>query len=274
MGSNMALRLQEIGFSIVSVFDHRREAAREVAARTGAVVAETLAEVTAGANVIFTVVGTDREMESLFRESGDSLLQNAGGRIFINCATVSPGLHVEIERRSRARNADSLEASMASSIPQARSGTLYLMVGGKKEVLERVRPVLDALSAEIRYVGPAGQAAKLKALVNMVMNINTAGLAEGLGLADALGLDLAMVREVFSRTGPLPGFWKPMAPTCRTGSTTCIFPPLTPPKTPISPWIWPGRPVFPFLWPGPRPDSSTGWWRRVWARSTSRGCPS
>ena len=201
MGSNMALRLQETGFPVVSVFDHRREAAREVASRTGAVVAETLADVTAGSEVVFTVVGTDREMDSLFLESGDSLLKNASGRIFINCATVSPGLHVEIARRSRARGADSLEASMASSIPQARAGTLTLMVGGKKEVLERVRPVLEALSASIRYVGPAGQAAKLKALVNMVMNINTAGLAEGLGLADALGLDLTMIREVFSQTG-------------------------------------------------------------------------
>jgi 3-hydroxyisobutyrate dehydrogenase len=50
-------------------------------------------------------------------------------------------------------------------------------------------------------VGGAGRAAQLKALVNMVMNINTAGLAEGLGLADALGLDLDLVRGVFSQTG-------------------------------------------------------------------------
>jgi 3-hydroxyisobutyrate dehydrogenase len=57
------------------------------------------------------------------------------------------------------------------------------------------------LSATLKYIGGAGQAAKVKALVNMVMNINTAGLAEGLGLAHALGLDLAMVREVFSQTG-------------------------------------------------------------------------
>jgi 3-hydroxyisobutyrate dehydrogenase-like beta-hydroxyacid dehydrogenase len=53
----------------------------------------------------------------------------------------------------------------------------------------------------VRYVGPAGKAAQVKALVNMVMNINTAGLAEGLALGDALGLDLAMLREVFSQTG-------------------------------------------------------------------------
>ena len=50
-------------------------------------------------------------------------------------------------------------------------------------------------------VGPAGTAAQVKALVNMVMNINTAGLAEGLGLGQALGLDLAMLREIFSQTG-------------------------------------------------------------------------
>src|SRR5260221_1890595 len=75
------------------------------------------------------------------------------------------------------------------------------MCGGKREVLERAKPVLEKLSASMRYVGPAGKAAQVKALVNMVMNINTAGLAEGLGLGNALGLDLAMLREVFSQTG-------------------------------------------------------------------------
>src|SRR5678810_1329126 len=53
----------------------------------------------------------------------------------------------------------------------------------------------------MRYIGPAGKAAEVKALVNMVMNINTAGLAEGLALGNALGLDLTMLREVFSQTG-------------------------------------------------------------------------
>ena len=53
----------------------------------------------------------------------------------------------------------------------------------------------------MRYTGEIGSAAKVKALVNMVMNINTAGLAEGLGLGDALGLDLKMLQEVFSQTG-------------------------------------------------------------------------
>ena len=90
---------------------------------------------------------------------------------------------------------------MASSIPQARNGTLYLMCGGERAVFDRVQPILAQLSTALRYIGPAGQAAQVKALVNMVMNINTAGLAEGLGLGAALGLDLDMLREVFAQTG-------------------------------------------------------------------------
>ena len=66
---------------------------------------------------------------------------------------------------------------------------------------ERVRPILEKMSASLKYIGEAGRAAQVKALVNMVMNINTAGLAEGLGLGNALGLDLTMLREVFSQTG-------------------------------------------------------------------------
>jgi 3-hydroxyisobutyrate dehydrogenase len=61
--------------------------------------------------------------------------------------------------------------------------------------------VLEKLSTALRYIGPTGQAAQVKALVNMVMNINTAALAEGLGLGAALGLDLEMLREVFLQTG-------------------------------------------------------------------------
>jgi len=79
---------------------------------------------------------------------------------------------------------------MASSINQALAGTLYLMCGGKKEVFESLQDVLVPLSDDgklLRYIGGTGQAAQVKALVNMVMNINTAGLAEGLGLAAALG---------------------------------------------------------------------------------------
>ncbi|MFP5501679.1 MAG: NAD-binding protein, partial [Candidatus Sericytochromatia bacterium] len=75
------------------------------------------------------------------------------------------------------------------------------MCGGEPALFERLKPLLAQMSVSIKHVGPVGEASKVKALVNMVMNMNTAALAEGLGLGDALGLDLGMLREVFSQTG-------------------------------------------------------------------------
>src|SRR5262249_26556671 len=86
-------------------------------------------------------------------------------------------------------------------ITQAREGSLYLMCAGKAGTFDRAKPLLETLGSTVRYVGKAGEAAKVKALVNMVMNCNTAALAEGLGLGEALGLDLTLLREVFGQTG-------------------------------------------------------------------------
>ena len=113
----------------------------------------------------------------------------------------SPGIHREVYEAAKAMGANSLEASMASSISHAREGKLYLMLAGDEAVYNDVLPILEQISLNRRFIGGAGRAAEVKALVNMVMNINTAGLAEGLGLAAALGHDLDMIREVFSQTG-------------------------------------------------------------------------
>jgi len=204
MGANMARRLKSKGFAVTAVYDARRESAETLAGEIGAKACGTLAEVTAAADVVITVVTDDTAQLGVFSETGDSLLNGARGKTFINCATISPATHVEVERRAEAAGAHSLEACMASSISQALAGTLYLMCGGKKEVFDSVQDILLPLSDDgklLRYIGGTGQAAQVKALVNMVMNINTAGLAEGLGLASSLGLDLKMVMEVFSQTG-------------------------------------------------------------------------
>lgn len=201
MGANMARRLKECGYQITAVYDHHRLLSNSLAEELYCAAPETLAEVTASADVIFTVVTNDESMRNIFFGPGDNLLANAVGKTFINCATVSPGIHREVYEAAKAMGANSLEASMASSISHAREGKLYLMLAGDEAVYNDVLPILEQISLNRRFIGGAGRAAEVKALVNMVMNINTAGLAEGLGLAAALGHDLDMIREVFSQTG-------------------------------------------------------------------------
>ena len=204
MGANMARRLQEVGYPVTAVYDVRAEAAQAVAAELGSEACAQLARVTALADVILTVVTDDKAQLHVFTNKRDNLLTGAAGKVFVNCATVSPATHVKVEKLAKKAGAATLEGCMASSINQARAGTLYLMCAGERRTFDKVRRILSQLSDHgklLRYIGPAGAAAKVKALVNMVMNINTAGLAEGLGLGAALGLDLKMLQEVFSQTG-------------------------------------------------------------------------
>jgi 3-hydroxyisobutyrate dehydrogenase len=198
MGSNMARRLKEVGYPVVGVYDVKGDVAQALAQELGCEACTEPKQVTKLSDVIITVVTDDKAMKQIYN---GGLLSRSKGKLFINCATISPKVHVWVEQKAEKAGAQSLEGCMASSITQARQGSLYLMCGGKPEVFERAKPILEKLSASTRYVGSAGKAAEVKALVNMVMNINTAALAEGLGLASALGLDLTMLREVFSQTG-------------------------------------------------------------------------
>jgi len=223
MGANMARRLKDTGHTVTAVYDVHAPSAAELAKEIGATHAAKLADVTAAADIIFTVVTDDAAQLAVFAESGDSLLTGAKGRIFINCATLTPKVHVEVEKRAKQAGAISLEGCMASSIPQARNGTLYLMCAGDKATFDQVKPILDQLSTALRYIGPTGQAAQVKALVNMVMNINTAGLAEGLGLGAALGLDLAMLREVFLQTGANSQVLKTDGEDMQNRDHSCFF---------------------------------------------------
>lgn len=202
MGANMARRLRDQQEAIVAVYDKDRATAADLATELGCEAAATPARVAELAGTILTVVSDDAAMRQIFSAADpESLLRHAEGRLFVNCATLSPAVHIEIETLVKQRGGRSLEACMASSITQARYGSLYLMCGGRPDVFDAAKPLLEKLSAQLRYIGSAGEAAKVKALVNMVMNCNTAALAEGLGLGAALDLDLTMLRDIFAQTG-------------------------------------------------------------------------
>lgn len=202
MGANMARRLKECGYRIIAVQDCHAASMLSLAHELGCEAAASPARVAELSDTVITVVSDDEAMGQIYAEYDPaSLLSHAKGRLFINCATITPAIHMEIEQAVERHGGASLEACMASSITQARQGTLYLMCGGKRAVFEQAKPILEAMSAQLRYIGRAGEAAKVKALVNMVMNSNTAALAEGLGLGEALGINLTLLREVFSQTG-------------------------------------------------------------------------
>ena len=150
MGANMARRLHDQGFTITAVYDVHAESARALADELHTTAAASLRDVSAAARTIVTVVSDDAAMRAIFDVgNADSLLAPSvtEGRLFINCATVSPMIHHAVQSAAQLGGAQTLEACMASSITQAREGTLYLMCGGERGGLRTRAPVLEALSS-------------------------------------------------------------------------------------------------------------------------------
>src|SRR5665213_572029 len=106
----------------------------------------------------------------------------------------------------RAR-AEALAAELGAEVPATLAGltavcdVVLTVVSDDAAAFARVRPLLESMSVSLRWVGGPGSAAQVKALVNMLMNVNTAGLAEALGLGAALGIDLGALMDVFAHTG-------------------------------------------------------------------------
>jgi 3-hydroxyisobutyrate dehydrogenase len=121
MGSNMARRLKECGYPIAAVYDVNTAAAQSLAQELGCEACSDLRQVTKLSDVIITVVTDDKATKKIYT---GGLLSRSKGKLFINCATITPSVHVWVEGKAEKAGAQSLEACMASSITQAREGTL------------------------------------------------------------------------------------------------------------------------------------------------------
>jgi len=109
MGANMARRLKDRHVRVTAVYDSNRAVATALATELGCAACQTLSEVSAESDIIFTVVTDDAAMREIFCGT-DNLLINTRGKLFINCATISPHVHIEIEQLANKVGAETLEA--------------------------------------------------------------------------------------------------------------------------------------------------------------------
>ena len=124
MGANMARRLQDQGYTISGVYDIDPTKTDTLARELSCEAVTTPSGLTESSNTVFTVVTDDEAMRSIFKENDPhSLLAPNKDCLFINCATLSPSIHKEIESMVERHGGQSLEACMASSITQAREGS-------------------------------------------------------------------------------------------------------------------------------------------------------
>jgi 3-hydroxyisobutyrate dehydrogenase-like beta-hydroxyacid dehydrogenase len=194
MGSGMASDLLKAGYQF-TVWD-RTSTKCEPFARKGARVAQTPADAVRDTDLVLYSLSDDNAIEEVvFGEEG--ILSAIGaGQIVVDMSTVLPATSLREEEAYAKRGVDFLDAPVFGSKNESANGKLWVLAAGKKDVFEKVKPVLEKLGQTVHYLGKNGNATAMKLVGNLIVALELEALAEGLVLARKAGLDLRTVMEV------------------------------------------------------------------------------
>lgn len=188
MGTAIGERLLAAGFRVLA-WD--REAAR--LAESGTEAAESAAAVAQRCGCLVLSLPDSRSVGSVLDEISSVLRE---GSVILDMSTGAPADAQRFAESMEKRGVAFLDATISGSSEQLRRGEALCMVGGAEAAYADCESVLDALGGPVRYLGGSGNAARMKLVTNLVLGLNRAALAEGLALAEVLGLEPHQTLEV------------------------------------------------------------------------------
>ena len=196
MGGPMAANLHKAGHRVTAfdLSDYALAKAREQGVRTAASAEEAIE----GATVVVSMLPASRHVEALFLGSDGLLAKLAAGTLVIDCSTIAPASAQKVGNEAVARGHAMLDAPVSGGTAGAAAGTLTFIVGGEAHVLERARPVLQAMGRNIFHMGGAGAGQVAKLCNNMALGVIMAVTGEALALGTAHGLDARVLSQMMA----------------------------------------------------------------------------
>ncbi|MEJ8856824.1 3-hydroxyisobutyrate dehydrogenase [Variovorax robiniae] len=216
MGGPMALNLRKAGH-VLSAFDLSADACKKFATE-GLPIVASAADAVAGAEVVISMLPASAHVEGLYLggEGKPGLLEHiAPGTLVIDSSTIAAATSRKVADAAGKRGIAVIDAPVSGGTGGAIAGTLTFMVGGSAQDLERARPVLEKMGANIFHAGDAGAGQTAKICNNMLLGILMIGTSEALALGVANGLDPKVLSEIMRRSSggnwalekynPMPG---------------------------------------------------------------------
>ena len=191
MGKPMCKNLLKAGHEC-TIYDIVEEAARE-AVGAGAVKCESAAQAASGRELVITMLPNSPQVKQVVL--GENGIADAmdEGCIFVDMSSIAPLASKEIGAALAGRNIEMLDAPVSGGEPKAVDGTLSIMVGGKKEVYDKVKEVLLCMGSSAVYCGELGAGNTTKLANQIVVALNIAACAEAFTLSKKAGVDPELV---------------------------------------------------------------------------------
>ncbi len=193
MGKPMAKNLLKAGYSLV-VYDIVAAAVQEVVA-AGAVSANSPKEVAAQTEIVITMLPNSPHVKQVILGENGVLEGARPGSIVIDMSSIAPATTKEVAAAAAKRQVELLEAPVSGGEPKAIDGTLSIMVGGKPEILERCRPILERLGKSVVLCGDCGAGNTTKLANQIIVALNIAAVSEALTLGAKAGVDPELIYQ-------------------------------------------------------------------------------
>jgi 3-hydroxyisobutyrate dehydrogenase-like beta-hydroxyacid dehydrogenase len=194
MGGNMVARLLEKGHSVTG-YNRTRSKAQWLTDK-GMKFADSPKAVAVASDVTFTMV-TNAAALTAVMEGPDGLLSGIGpGKFHIDISTLSPDVSRAMAAKVREKGADMIDAPVSGSVITLQQGKLSVMVGGRKETFEHLKPMLMDIGPKVTHVGDNGVALSMKIAVNLQLAVQMLGFCEGALLAEKSGISREVAVDV------------------------------------------------------------------------------
>lgn len=187
MGKPMAKNLLKAGYP-VRVYDHHQENIAEVEA-LGGVPCASAKEAAQDADVIFTMLPNSPQVKTALLEKDGVLESMKAGAIVVDMSSIDPTVSIELEKAVAAAGGEMIDAPVSGGEPKAIDGTVSFMCGGKPEVFEKVKPMLEKMGRDVTLVGPIGSGNMTKLANQIIVAVNIAALSEAMVLATKSGVN-------------------------------------------------------------------------------------
>jgi 3-hydroxyisobutyrate dehydrogenase-like beta-hydroxyacid dehydrogenase len=198
MGSEMVDRLLAKGHSVTGY--NRTQSKAERLVKKGMKSAHSPREVAETVDIVFAMVTNGPALKGI-AEGPDGLLAGlSAGKIFVDISTVGPDLSREIAEKVRAVGADMVDSPVSGSVITLQEGQLSVMVGGRAETFERVKPILLDIGPKVTHVGGNGLALSMKIASNLSLAVQMLAFSEGVLLAEKSGIKREVAVDVLTHS--------------------------------------------------------------------------
>jgi 3-hydroxyisobutyrate dehydrogenase-like beta-hydroxyacid dehydrogenase len=198
MGSEMVLRLISKGHTVTGYNRTKSKAERLI--KAGMHWADTPREVAAAVDIILSMVTNSSALSAIVDGADGILAAMAPGKVLIDMSTVSPAYSREVAAKVRAKGGDMVDSPVSGSVITLQQGNLSVMVGGRRETFDRIKPVLLEIGPKVTHVGDNGLALVIKIASNLSLAVQMLAFSEGVLLAEKSGIKREVAVEVLTNS--------------------------------------------------------------------------